>query len=202
VKSAVGQNHLGSYAGEVTHDLIVVFAVLGVAGQVVLVGLLVAGVLALAGERRFLDAIRHAVWGYELWLAFLVAAAATGGSLFYSEIAGFVPCELCWYQRICMYPLTILTLLPALAADYRIARYLLPLPVVGAGIAVYQILIEEGVVKQTQACLISAPGGCATKWTDQFGYMTIPVLTLTAFCLAFAFLVLASFELGSPAKGV
>jgi disulfide bond formation protein DsbB len=183
----------------VTHDAIVVFAVLGVAGQVALVGLAVVGIAALLGVRGPLGAVRGVLWGYELWLAFLVAALATGGSLFYSEIAGFVPCELCWYQRICMYPLTVLTLLPALAADYRIARYLLPLPFVGACIAVYQILIEEGVVKQSQACLISAPGGCATKWTDTFGYLTIPVLTLTAFAVAFAFLVFACFEAeGSP----
>ena len=177
-----------------THDAIVIFAVLGVAGQIVLLGFVGVGIAALLGVRGPLDAVRGAMWGYELWLAFLVAAMATGGSLFYSEIAGFVPCELCWFQRICMYPLTILTLLPALASDYRIARYLLPLPVVGAGIAVYQILIEQGVVKQTQACLISAPGGCATKWTQEFGYLTIPVLTLTAFALAFAFLVFACFE--------
>jgi len=183
----------------VTHDAIVVFAVLGVAGQVALVGLAVVGIAALLGVPGPLEAVRGVLWGYELWLAFLVAALATGGSLFYSEIAGFVPCELCWYQRICMYPLTVLTLLPALAADYRIARYLLPLPVVGACIAVYQILIEQGVVKQSQACLISAPGGCATRWTDTFGYLTIPVLTLTAFAVAFAFLVLACFEAeGSP----
>ena len=182
-----------------THDAILVFAVLGVAGQVVLAVLVFVGIIALFGVRGPLDAVRRALWGYELWLAFLVAALATGGSLFYSEIAGFVPCELCWYQRICMYPLTVLTLLPALAADYRIARYLLPLPVVGACIAVYQILIEQGVVKQSQACLISAPGGCATRWTDTFGYLTIPVLTLTAFAVAFAFLVLACFEAeGSP----
>jgi disulfide bond formation protein DsbB len=183
----------------VTHDAILVFAVLGVAGQVVLAVLVFVGIIALFGVRGPLDAVRRALWGYELWLAFLVAALATGGSLFYSEIAGFVPCELCWYQRICMYPLTVLTLLPALAADYRIARYLLPLPVVGACIAVYQILIEDGVVKQSEACLISAPGGCATKWTDTFGYLTIPVLTLTAFAVAFAFLVFACFEAeGSP----
>ena len=182
-----------------THDAIVVFAVLGVAGQVALVGLAVVGIAALLGVPGPLDAVRGVLWGYELWLAFLVAALATGGSLFYSEIAGFVPCELCWYQRICMYPLTVLTLLPALAADYRIARYLLPLPIVGAGLAVYQILIQEGVIKQTQACLISAPGGCATRWTDTFGYLTIPVLTLTAFAVAFAFLVFACFEAeGSP----
>jgi disulfide bond formation protein DsbB len=183
----------------VTHYAIVIFAVLGVAGQVVLAVLVFAGIIALFGVRGPLQFVRHAVWGYELWLVFLVAALATGGSLFYSEIAGFVPCELCWYQRICMYPLTVLALLPALAGDYRIARYLLPLPVVGACIAVYQILIEEGVVTQSQACLISAPGGCATKWTDTFGYLTIPVLTLTAFATAFAFLVFACFEAeGSP----
>jgi disulfide bond formation protein DsbB len=179
----------------VTHDAVVVFALFGVAGQVVLAAFVFVGILRLFGIRGPLDAVRHVVWGYELWLAFLVAALATGGSLFYSEIANFVPCELCWYQRICMYPLTILTLLPALASDYRIARYLLPLPAVGACIAVYQILIEEDVVKQTQACLISAPGGCATKWTDTFGYLTIPVLTLTAFLLALVFLILACFEL-------
>jgi disulfide bond formation protein DsbB len=183
----------------VTHDAIVIFAVLGVAGQILLLCFAGVGIAALLGVRGPLNAVRSAMWGYELWLAFLVAAMATGGSLFYSEIAGFVPCELCWYQRICMYPLSILTLLPALASDYRIARYLLPLPVVGACIAVYQILIEQGVVKQTQACLISAPGGCATKWTDTLGYLTIPVLTLTAFALAFAFLVFACFEAeGSP----
>jgi disulfide bond formation protein DsbB len=178
----------------VTHDVIVVLAVLGVAGQVVLAGLVFVGIIALFGIRGPLGWVRHLVWGYELWLAFLVAATATGGSLFYSEIAGFVPCELCWYQRICMYPLTILTLLPALAGDYRIARYLLPLPVVGACVSVYQILIEQGVVSQSEACLISAPGGCATKWTDELGYLTIPVLTLTAFALVFSFLLLASFE--------
>ena len=181
-----------------THDAIVVFAVLGVLGQVALAGLAVAGVLALAGVHGPLETVRRAVWGYELWLAFLVAALATGGSLFYSEIAGFVPCELCWYQRICMYPLSLLTLLMALADDHRAARYLLPLPVIGAGVSVYHLLVENGVVSQSQACLISAPGGCATKWVNEYGYMTIPTLALTGFALAFTFLLLATVDLGEP----
>jgi disulfide bond formation protein DsbB len=175
----------------VTHDTIVILSVLGVAGQVATVALAVAGLLALAGVRGPLDALRDALWGYELWLAFVVSALATGGSLFFSEIAGFVPCELCWYQRICMFPLSILTLLMAVANDQRAARYLLPLPVAGAGVAVYQLLIENGVVEQSQACSVSAPGGCATKWIDEFGYMTIPTLTLTGFLLVLAFLGLA-----------
>jgi disulfide bond formation protein DsbB len=170
--------------------------VLGVAGQV-LGGLLVLVALAaLAGMRAPLDALRRAVEGYELWLAFVVAAIATGGSLFFSEIAHFVPCELCWFQRICMYPLSITTLLAALADDERIARYLLPLPVAGAGVAVYHLLVENRVVGQSSSCLISAPGGCGVKWINEFGYVTIPTLALTGFALAFAFLLLAAFVPG------
>ena len=138
--------------------------------------------------------MRSAVWGYELWLAFVVAAVATAGSLFFSEIAHFVPCELCWYQRICMYPLSLITLLAALRNDHRVARYLLPFPVIGAGVSTYHLLIENGVIKQTQACLVSAPGGCATKWINEFGYMTIPTLALTGFALSFAFLLLAAVQ--------
>jgi disulfide bond formation protein DsbB len=181
----------------VTHDAVVVFAALGVVGQVVAGLLVLACVLALARVSGPLSAIRGGLWGYELWLAALVASLATGGSLFFSEIAHFVPCELCWYQRICMYPLSIVTLLAALADDPRVARYLLPLPAVGAGIAVYHVLIEDGVVSQSQACLLSAPGGCATKWVDEFGWVTIPNMALTGFVLLFALLVMATF---SPRK--
>jgi disulfide bond formation protein DsbB len=178
----------------VTHDVIVLLAVLGVAGQALGALLLLVGLAALVGVRAPLLALRRGVEGYELWLAFLVTSIATGGSLFFSEIAGFVPCELCWYQRICMYPLSIVTLLAALADERRVARYLLPFPVVGAGVAVYHLLIENGVVKQSQICLLSAPGGCATKWIEEFGYVTIPVLALTGFALAFTLLLFAAFD--------
>jgi disulfide bond formation protein DsbB len=178
----------------VTHDVIVALAVLGVAGQVLAGLLAVAGVARLAGVRGPLQTVRSAIWGYELWLAFVVTAVATGGSLFFSEVAHFIPCELCWFQRIFMYPLAVVTLLAAIANDHRVARYLLPLPVIGAGVAVYHILVEEGVVEQTNACLVSAPGGCAVKWVDELGYVTIPVLALTGFVLAFAFLVFAAVE--------
>ena len=177
-----------------THNVIVLLAVLGVVGQVVVAVLVVAAVFRVAGIPGPLLGTRSAVWGYELWLAFVVTAVATGGSLFFSEVANFVPCELCWFQRIFMYPLAIVTLLAAIANDHRVARYLLPLPLIGAGISVYHILVEERVVGQTTACLISAPGGCAVKWIDEFGYVTIPVLALTAFVLAFAFLAFGAFE--------
>ncbi len=177
-----------------THDLTVALALLGVVGQATLVVVGVAAVLAAFGVSGPLDLARDAAWGYELWLAFLVAATATAGSLFFSEVAGYVPCELCWYQRICMFPLSIMTLLMALANDHRAARYLLPLPIVGTGVAVYHVLVDRGVVGQSKACLASAPGGCATRWINELGYVTIPVLTLTSFLLVTLFLLFATFD--------
>ena len=173
-----------------THATIVVLSVLGVVGQVLAVLLILAALGAVVGLDEPLRVIRDGLWGYELWAAFVVAAIATGGSLFLSEIAGFVPCELCWYQRICMYPLSILTLLIAVHGDYRVARYLLPLPVVGAGVSVYHLLVENHVVSTPKACQIGA--GCAVKWINEFGYMTIPTLALTAFVLLIGFLGLAA----------
>jgi disulfide bond formation protein DsbB len=177
-----------------THSVIVTLAALGVAGQVLAGLLALVALAALLGARSPLRALRRGSEGYELWLAFTVAAVATGGSLFFSEIAHFVPCELCWFQRICMYPLSITTLLAALADDPRVARYLLPLPVAGAGVAVYHLLVENKVVGQASSCLLSAPGGCGVKWINEFGYVTIPTLALTGFALVFSFLLLAAFE--------
>jgi disulfide bond formation protein DsbB len=175
-----------------THDVIVALAVLGVVGQVLGGLLILVGLAALAGIRRPLLLLRDLLWGYELWIAFVVAAIATGGSLFFSEIARFVPCELCWYQRICMYPLSITTLFLAAHGDHRVARYLVPIPVVGAGVSVYHLLIENAVIKEPSECRISSAAGCATKWINEFGYITIPTLALTGFVLLTGFLSLSA----------
>jgi len=174
------------------HDIIDVLAVLGVVGQVLGGLMIVIGFLALVGVRGPLATLRHWLWGYELWCAFVVSAIATGGSLFLSESVGFVPCELCWYQRICMYPLSILTLIAAIRGDYKFARYLLPLPVVGACVSVFHLLVENHVVATPSGCQIGA--GCAVKWINYFGYMTIPTLALSAFVLLIGFLALAAAE--------
>ena len=177
-----------------TTDIVIILSVLGVVGQVLVALGIVVGVLALLGVRQPLDSIRGLLWGYELWGAFVVAAIATGGSLFYSQVAHFVPCEFCWFQRMMMYPLSILTLLIAARGDNRAARYLLPLPIVGAGTSIYHMLIERDVIHEPKTCSLSAPGGCGTNWiaNHSFGYLTIPTLALTAFLLLTGFLVLAS----------
>jgi disulfide bond formation protein DsbB len=177
-----------------TTDTVIALSVLGVVGQVLIgLGLLVV-LLALVGVRAPLESLRNLLWGYELWGAFVVASVATGGSLFYSEVAGFIPCEFCWFQRVLMYPLSILTLLIAARGDNRAARYLIPLPVVGAGTSIYHMLIERDVIKEPKACSTLIPGGCGANWiaNHSFGYLTVPTLALTAFLLLIGFLVLAS----------
>ena len=172
---------------------ITALAVLGVLGQVVLALLLLAGLLRLVGVPAPWGFVRESLWGSELWLAFCVAALATAGSLFFSEVAHFVPCKLCWFQRIAMYPLVLLAL-PAAVGDRRAARYFLPLPIVGLAVSLYHVLVERGVIDETQSCQISAPGGCSVKWIEEFGYVTIPTLAATGFALAIVFLALAAFE--------
>jgi disulfide bond formation protein DsbB len=171
-----------------------ILAVLAVAGQVLLVLLIAPLLMALVGFRGSLNFVRYLHWGYELWAGFLIAALSVAGSLYFSLHAGFIPCELCWYQRIAMYPLAPLLLMMALTNDKRAARYLIPFPIVGLGFSIYHILVENGVVHQTSQCLVSAPGGCATKWINEFGYITIPTLAATAFALLIVFLIMNAFE--------
>jgi len=175
-------------------DTIVALSVLGVVGQALIALGLLIGLLAPVGVHRPLGRLRNLLWGYELWGAFVVASIATGGSLFYSQIEDFIPCEFCWFQRVLMYPLSILTLFLAARGDNRGARYLIPLPVVGAGTSIYHMLIERDVIKEPKACSIRVPGGCGINWiaNHSFGYLTIPTLALTAFLLLIGFLVLAS----------
>jgi disulfide bond formation protein DsbB len=176
----------------ITHNVIVLLSVLGVIGQVLVAVMLLVGLLALVRVRAPLNGLRRLLWGYELWAGFVVAAIATGGSLFFSEIAGFIPCDLCWFQRICMYPLSYLLLVLAWRGDNRFARYLLVFPIFGAGVSTYHILIENGAIHEPSQCQIGGGLSCSTKWINEFGYMTIPTLALTGFLLLIGFLVLAS----------
>jgi disulfide bond formation protein DsbB len=94
--------------------------------------------------------------------------------------------------------LSLLTLFVAYHGDYRVARYLIPFPVIGAGASVYHILIENHVVSKPTACSVGA-ADCGVKWIDYFGFMTIPTLALTAFVLLTIFLGLAA---ASPEEAV
>ncbi len=118
---------------------------------------------------------------YGGWLAFVIATVATLGSLYYSEIAGFIPCRLCWYQRILMYPLVIVTLVGALKRDEYLPAYVLPLSIIGVFVSGYHILMERGIIPPSATCAADVP--CNISYVSYLGFITIAVMAFTAFTL-------------------
>jgi len=121
---------------------------------------------------------------HALWCAFLISLAAMLGSLYFSEILGYAPCNLCWYQRIFIYPQVFLFGLAIwMKEKTRIWAYSVVLSIVGAIIAVFQYYIQV-VPKPLVTLPCSAIGysaSCTETFVTYFGYITIPIMALTAF---------------------
>lgn len=115
--------------------------------------------------------------------SFIVALVAMLGSLFYSEIAGFEPCKLCWYQRILMYPEAILFGLALWKKETRIGEYLVWLSGLGALIAGYHYLLQRGIAPALPCSAVGYSVSCSKLFVMNFGYITIPLMAFTAFAL-------------------
>ena len=121
-----------------------------------------------------------------LWLAFLVAAVATAGSLYFSEVANYVPCRLCWFQRIAMYPLAVILLIAAIRRDRAIRWYAMPLAAVGACVSIYHYLVEWHPRLEGDVCDPTNP--CSLVWFREFGFVTLPFMALCGFAAIIALL--------------
>ncbi len=119
--------------------------------------------------------------------AFLFTLAAMVGSLFYSDIALYEPCKLCWYQRILMYPMVLLLGLSLAWKDRAILRYVQVFSAVGFLMATYHYLLQLGWVPSVVCSTVGYSVDCAKVFVMQFGYITIPVMAATAFLLSFLF---------------
>lgn len=117
-----------------------------------------------------------------LYIALLAAWIAMLGSLYFSEVKGYVPCALCWYQRILMYPLTAVLAVGLLTRDRHLPKYVLPLSTLGFGVAFYHYLLEKTDLFDSFA-VCSAGVSCTTMWINWFGFVTIPFLSLLAFTI-------------------
>jgi len=168
------------------------YAVLAIVADGIVL-LIVAGFLVSRATSRGRDAwtrFRDAVTPLSLPLAWLAAALATLGSLYLSEIAGLVPCQLCWFQRIAMYPLILLLGIAAVRGDLYIAKhYFIWLPIVGACIAIYHYQLERFPSQPTLSCGLEAP--CSRAVLDVFGFASVPFMALAAFLLVTTLLRLA-----------
>ncbi len=126
--------------------------------------------------------MREQVRTYGLYFAWLVAIVATGGSLYFSEVMGFIPCKLCWFQRIFMYPLVFVLGIASYRMDTRIAGYVLPLTIVGGSISLYHYL-EQKVPGFGNPAICAVGVSCTVEYINWLGFITIPFLALTAFGL-------------------
>jgi disulfide bond formation protein DsbB len=127
--------------------------------------------------------------------AWIVAVLATAGSLYFSEVAHFEPCRLCWYQRIAMYPLVVILGVAAVRRDPGVRRYAVPLAVIGALIATYHYALEWLPWLDSGVCAATTP--CTIVWFRQLGFVSLPYLALSAFLLIVALLWLAG-DAGDP----
>ncbi len=166
------------------------FALLTVLANVFVVVTVVLAVSARFSERAAagLAWLREMVDGASLALAALVGLVATLGSLYLSEIAHFPPCQLCWYQRIAMYPLPVILGIAAWRRDFGIRPYAVALASVGAVISIYHYQLERFPDQTSVSCAVDVP--CTTVWIWRFHYISIPFMALSGFALIVTLLLL------------
>jgi disulfide bond formation protein DsbB len=172
-----------------------------------------AAVVVLAVGGRFSPTLRamrrqavEAVAPSALTLAFLVATVCMAGSLYFSEVAHFPPCHLCWLQRYCMYPLVPVLGFAAFFGGSRRhcrgdtpqppgrqARWTRPLAAalasIGAVIATYHVLLERNPQWESSVCDPKNP--CTLIWVERLGYLTIPTMALSGFLLILTLLAVS-----------
>jgi disulfide bond formation protein DsbB len=115
-----------------------------------------------------------------LYPAWILAIVATAGSLYFSEVRHFVPCVMCWYQRILMYPLVLILGVATYRQDGKAFAYSLPLSVLGMLVALYHVLHQK-IPGFGSAAVCRGGVACDVQYIDWLGFISIPVLSLTAF---------------------
>lgn len=145
-----------------------------------LLGTVVILTVRLTANRLQLSAsVLQALAPLALPLAALVAVAATAGSLFFSEVADYIPCRLCWFQRIAMFPLAVILPIAAWYRDAAIKRYIIPITSGGVLVSVYHSIIEWFPSLETTSCSISAP--CTAVWFRGLGVFSLAMMAAVGF---------------------
>lgn len=117
---------------------------------------------------------------YYAEISLLLVTVATSGSLYFSEVLGWDPCIMCWYQRILMYPLVIVFGIGVLLEKDDFEDYALPLLLMGSGMSLYHYLVQRVEQFQSAGCSV-AQISCETQYTYYFDYITVPMMAFTVF---------------------
>jgi disulfide bond formation protein DsbB len=119
-----------------------------------------------------------------LWIICMITTGAMVGSLYFSESVGFAPCKLCWYQRIAMYSIAIISFVAALRNDKNIARYTIVLAPLGLFVSTYHYLLEWFPTLETNVCSLDVP--CTAVWFRELGFVTLCFMAGCAFITVIA----------------
>jgi disulfide bond formation protein DsbB len=168
------------------------FLVLTLVADAVVVAGLLLGIAALVSKRARAGALDVArfIGPQAVLVAWIVAIVTTLGSLYYSEHAGYLPCELCWYQRILMYPLVIVLGVGWLRRDRKVWMTAAPFVVIGAPLSLYHWLVERvPSFAESSSCSIVAP--CTTPYFEKLGFVTLAWMCLSSFLLIGTLLALS-----------
>ena len=157
-------------------SIIQILSILTVTAQILTAGIIAVLLLKKKNLIEFIG--KHATL-----FSFIVALIAVLGSLFFSEVAKFTPCKLCWYQRIFMYPEVILLGVALFKKSKDTAAFIVGLATPGAAIAAYNYLLQIGVVPELSCSTTGYSVSCAQRFIMNFGYITIPMMALSAFIL-------------------
>lgn len=147
--------------------------------------LMQAAIVLIAGNLLFFRTHTNTVLvffeRYTFIFGFMVGLGSVLISLFYSGVIGFPPCELCWMQRIFLYPQAVLFGMELWHRDRTIINHSIALAFIGSLVSMFHIYIENGGASSL-ACATgtSTEISCAIRYVYQFSYVTIPIMALTA----------------------
>ena len=142
--------------------------------------LLLIAARLLAGHSTLAARWGAAVSAQRAILTLVVAAGSMMGSLWFSEEAGYIPCRLCWFQRIAMYPIALIALIALIRRDRGARWYIVPMAAIGAAISTWHYLIEWHPEWEGESCGLFGPA-CADLWFRTFGFSTLAFMALTGF---------------------
>jgi disulfide bond formation protein DsbB len=145
-----------------------------------LVGGLLTGVaILLEGKATWAASWLAQVRASGLWIMCAITTGAMVGSLYFSEQVGYAPCKLCWYQRIAMYSIAIITFVAAFRRDKNIATYSLVFACVGLVVSAYHYALEWFPQLESNVCSLDVP--CTTVWFRELGFVTLCFMAGSAF---------------------
>jgi disulfide bond formation protein DsbB len=130
-------------------------------------------------ESRYLDELETLLRERYRELIFLQALVATSGSLYMSNVLGWTPCRLCWFQRIAIYPVVVLAGAALVLGKTDVEDYVMPLAMLGIPVSAYHYLVQRASQFQSAGCSVFSVS-CSTEYTFYFGYVNISMMALTA----------------------